>query len=170
MSWSDVSGQWVQNTAVDAAVILIQLQSPADLSNLTADPPEDLIIDRVVGDFRVALNLDGNWTLGLLVQDVTWTIGATFSVDADKRVLWHQTFDSAGVAMIQGYGLVVWDTGGTPQVFSDSPGKTHLDISPRVKIQPGQALYLAAWENTGAATLTSSSTDMRVLYHRARRS
>lgn len=174
LQWSDVSVQWsLSSSTTGSANVLIQLQSPANLSNLTADPPEDLTILRVVGDFRVVLTgatPGASWTFGLIVADVTWTPGATFTVDADKRILWHQTFVCPPAQATN----VIWDSPGwqctdAGNAFPVSPSPTHLDISPRVKVESGKALYLVSWENSGAASAATISSDMRVLYKRTGR-
>lgn len=171
MQWSDVSAQWTFASIVSTtATVLIQLQSPAALNNLTADPPEDLTILRVVGDYLVRMTSgDGNWTLALLVADVTWTPGATISVDNDKRILWQKTYQVFGTA-----AEAVWhppgmykEAGGT--TFPGDPSMTHIDISPKVKVEAGKALYLVAYENSGAEDLIVNSVTMRVLYKRSGR-
>lgn len=170
VQWSDVSGQWLfAGAAATSTATLIQLQSPANLSNLTADPPEDLTILRMVGDFSVQLSANASsWTLALLVADVTWTPGTTVSVDNDKRLLWQQTFtNNDGSAIRDWYPPGMFEDGTT--VFPQANNPTHLDITPRVRIEPGKALTLVAYENVGAGTLTSSSVSMRVLYKRSRR-
>lgn len=171
LTWVDVSGQWSLTTAVTATATLVQLQAPANLSNLTADPPEDMTVLRVVGDYTMALSAGpANWTLGLLVADVTWTPGATFTVDADKRILWHRTYEArTGVTLTNwappGY-LEVINAAGSFMMQTDA---VHLDISPRVRIEPGKALYLVAWENSGAVSLATTSADMRLLFKRSGR-
>lgn len=170
-TWAGVSGQFVMaGVTATTANALLQLQAPADLSNLTADPPEDLTLLRIRGSFILQLSTTADWTLALTVQDTTWTPGATFLVDADKRILWSRSFSASG-AVIHVWnppGWLSWDTAGTRQL-AGQVGVTDLDISPKVKVQCGQALFLVAYENSGAATLTVASTDMRVLFQRSGR-
>lgn len=163
-----MSGQWVlAGTAVTTAVPLLQLQSPTNLSNLTADPPEDLTVLRVVGDFQVQLTIvTANWSLALIVADVTWTPGATIAVDNDKRILWQMTYVSID-------SVVNWIPPGTfldTGVVTMAPREAvHIDIAPKVKVEAGKALYLVAYENVAGGTLTTSSATMRVLYQRSGR-
>lgn len=153
----------------------MSMEMPTSLVNITSDPPEDLTVLRVVGDFVVSLSA-GNWTLGCLVQDHTWTPGATVSVDNDKRVLWSMTYNVTGVAQLAGFTTASWEPPGqlfidaTTDLVVQAPREAvHIDISPKVKIQAGQALYLVAWENSGAGTFTTGSNNMRVLFQRSRR-
>lgn len=170
MQWAAVDGQFLFSAITATAVApLIQLQEPASLASLTADPPEDLTVLRVVGDFTATLDSAGSWTLGLMVADVTWTPGTDFSADADKRVLWHRTFTLVGT------GDVSWKQ--TEYVQFNIPAGTfifqqtvtHIDISPKVKVEAGKALYLVAWENTASGALTVATDDMRVLFKRSGR-
>lgn len=170
LTWVDVSQQWNINVSATGTATLIMLQAPASLAALTSDPPEDMTVLRVVGDFLVSIGTGlGNWTLGLLVADVTWTPAATFTLDADKRILWHQTYESttSGAFTWQPPDtLLVTIAGGTS--VSQTKG-AHIDITPKVRIEPGKALYLVAWENTGALQFTTLSQDMRVLFKRSGR-
>lgn len=170
MTWVDVSSQWsLPAVTVTTTATLVQLQAPANLSNLTADPPEDMSVLRLVGDFSVVMVGIANWTLALLVADVTWTPAATFTVDADKRILWHQTYVGTGStssAWNPPDTLMVVDAAGS---FVSQTKAAHLDVTPRARIEPGKALYLVAYENSGAATLTTTSADMRLLFKRSGR-
>lgn len=164
-TWVGVSGQFAMAGATaTTAGTLIQLQAPADLSNLTSDPPEDVTVLRMRGSFVLALSTAGSWTLALLVQDTTWTPG-TFLADSDKRMLWTETFNVAEASTWRP-GLFTNAAGST---FPDYPGKTFLDIAPKVRIEPGKALFLVAYENTGTATLDISCQEMRVLFQRSPR-
>lgn len=176
LQWSDVSAEWVfAAQAVTAAVVLIQLQSPAALSNLTADPPEDLTILRMVGDFSVTLagSAVGIWTLALTVADVTWTPGATMRVDGDKRILWSRQYWATNATSDTWQPPGTFNAGGagaTPYgVSSKDESPHHVDITPRVKVEAGKALYLVAYEEVNGATLTVSSRSLRVLYKRSGR-
>lgn len=166
--WTGVSGQFaVTDQVTTTAVPLISLQAPASLASLTSDPPEDLTILRMVGSFSVSLSAAGVWTLALTVADVTWTPGSTSLEDADKRLLWLRTFNSQVAATYQwlqpGY-LTVNNT-----VVAAQVGLTDLDIAPKVKVEAGKALYLVAYEESGAAALTVASRNMRVLVQRTGR-
>lgn len=169
-AWQDLSAAFVLTTqATSTSVNLLEFQAPA-AGSLTAMPPEDVTVLRVVGDFTVQLSAAVcSWTLGLMVADSTWTPGATFVVDSDKRVLWHRTYTN-----FAGTGTQTWvppglhvDGTGTP--FPDATRAGFFDITPKVRLEQGKALKLVAWENAGAGTVTVSSVDMRALYQRSRR-
>lgn len=170
--WADVSTQFVLNSVTaTSATTLINLEAPANLSALTSDPPEDLTLLRIVGNFSCSLSgaASGTWTLALLVQDAVWTPGATFTVDADKRILWSRTFRTQSVATSwfpPGYQL--WDLVGTIQAVS-ARGITDIDIKPMVKMEAGKSLYLVGYEDSNGQTLLVTSTNMRVLYQRSGR-
>lgn len=166
--WAGVSGQWVMaGVSTTTAAALVQLQAPSDLSNLTADPPEDLTILRVMGDFAVEVSTTGSWTLALLVQDTTWTPGSTFLVDSDKRVLWMQSY------VVNPAATYRWATGrlevNNAVVAGQSREMTRVDIAPKVRIEAGKALYLVAYEGTNGSTFTTSSDNMRILAQRTQR-
>lgn len=165
--WTGVQAQFAASVTATTAIPLIQLQAPASLASLTSDPPEDLTVLRMVGSFLVSMAGAGVWTLALTVADVTWTPGANLLVDADKRLLWIRTFDNevaAAYAWIPPGYLTVNNT-----VVAGQVGVTDLDISPKVKIEAGKALYLVVYEEAGATTLTVSSTNMRCLLQRTGR-
>lgn len=168
--WSGVASDFTLNVTATGNVPLIQLQSPATLANLTADPPEDLTIMRMVGEFLVSINGPGGWILGLTVADVTWTPGATFNVDADKRWLWIQEYHNPSSSTLTWFPKgIVWDP--VTPAFVPTPGDpstaTRLDITPKVKVEDGKALYLVAYEESGSSGLVVSSRLMRVLYQRS---
>lgn len=177
VQWSDVSAAWNMNSVTaTTANVLIQLQSPTSLTNLTADPPEDLTVLRVVGDWSTTItpgNTPASWTLALTVADVTWTPGATVAVDNDKRLLWQMSYEedvavAATTCTWYPPGMFYQGAAGTvfPMGFRDA---THLDISPKVRVEAGKALYLVAYENAGNGSLLVSSATMRVLYKRSGR-
>lgn len=173
VQWADVSGQFLLNgITATTAVILVQLQAPASLAALTSDPPEDLTILRMRGTFGVFASVSTafSFTLALLVQDVTWTPGATFTVDADKRILWSRTFlnepASTAAPSWQPPGTYL-EAGGTR--FPTHPSIITVDIAPKVRVQSGQALHLVGYENSGAFAGTVISSEMRVLYKRSGR-
>lgn len=180
LTWGQVSGAWLYTAqATTAATPLISLEMPATLVGVTADPPEDLTILRMVGTFGVAVTVGAtpvSWTLGLIVQDATWTPSATFAADADKRVLWHETYGHSGANGTTAFWGFSATGGARGQVLNAALAATScperletVDISPRVRVEPGQALYLVAWENANGGTLSTSTADMRVLFKRSRR-
>lgn len=169
VSWLSLSPVWTLSTSATVAVPLLQMEAPVlTAAPITSAVPEDLTLLRIVGDFSLSLNTAAQaWTIGLTVQDATWTPGATFSVDADKRILWHMSYQNS-VGSLQSW--VPPDQGiNGALIYQAAREAVHVDISPRVKLENGKALYLVAWENSGAGTLTSSSFDMRLLYSRAKR-
>lgn len=180
VQWSSVAGAWT-HAAITAttATTLINIENPVNLTGLTSDLPEDLIILRIVGSFSVVMTTaaaNGHWTLALIVQDTTWTPGATFVIDADKRVLWHRSYRSSDEGGATQYSwhepghLTVVGAAAAFQSRSFAGDASRVDISPKVRIKPGQSLFLVAYENGGAVAFTTASTaDMRVLYKRAGR-
>lgn len=171
LTWSDLSTNWsFAGITATTATVLIQLQSPTSLAALTSDPPEDLTVLRLVGEFNVAIaNAAANWSLALTVADVTWTPGATVSVDNDKRLLWQRNYVNLNAATADWVPPGMYREG-TAQMFPGDPTMTMVDIAPRVRIEPGKALYLVAYENAASAALTVTSFSMRVLYKRSRKS
>lgn len=170
--WAGISGQFAHSAiTANALATLVRLEAPASLSSLEADPPEDLTILRIRGNFNVTLSAAAavtSWTLGLIVQDHQWTQGATFLIDSDKRWLWTRTFDTnAENATFQWLPPGMGSVAGT--TFFGQVGMTELDISPKVKVEAGRALYLAAYETASGRALTVTSADMRVLFQRSRR-
>lgn len=175
-AWADVSGQWLHSAiTAPATATLIQLQSPANLSSLTADPPEDLTVLRVVGEFEVTISgTSFDWILALSVADVTWTPAATIAADNDRRILWEQRFTdmstgSQGTTYAMGGAVTFLGAAGTEAVAWSCPQKSTIDIKPKVKIEAGKALILAAYEESNGATFTTTSFNMRVLYQRSGR-
>lgn len=169
-TWADVSNEFTFTTqAATGTATLIQMQAPAALSNLTSDPPEDLTVLRMRGEFLVQLSTIGQWVLALLVQDTTWTPGATFGVDSDKRVLWSQAYNAASdeVHTWNPPGYLSLSTG--PFRLQCPREAIHLDIAPRVRIECGKALFLVAYEEVDGSTLSVTSNSMRVLFQRSRR-
>lgn len=170
--WVSVVAGWnaLTGLTVTTASPLITLQAPTTLA-LTSDPPEDLTVLRLIGDFQVGLaNVSSaSWTLALIRQDTPFTPSLTFVDDADKRMLWSQTYDANLAAL-----SVTWSPPGTADngtVFVGGLPReaTHLDISPKVKLSAGQGLYLVAYENEQGASFTTVSWNMRMLYQRSRR-
>lgn len=179
LTWADISDQFaIAAATATGTATLMSMIADQSLVALTSDPPEDLTILRVVGDFTTTLTR-GNWTLGLIVVDTT-TSFTTFAADSDKRVLWHMTYDAETPVTVggppAGAAAFIW----TPpnlgmlqatanQLVQVDRASVHLDISPKVKVEPGKSLLLVAWENSGAGTMTVASTDMRVLFKRSGR-
>lgn len=180
-TWYDVSAAWVHAAITATATTnLINLQTPAATINVSSDPVEDLVIDRIQGWFNVGMSVpDAVWILGLTVQDTTWAQAASFALDSDKRWLWYMVYDSSGWTSggLAGAGLTTWSPSGyvTVVITADNIAAqcdtraVSIDISPRVKITPGQSLNLAAYEVSGTSNFSTSSQAMRLLFHRAGR-
>lgn len=170
VAWLSLAPTWSLAVAATSQAALISMEEPVLTgSALVAAPPEDLTLIRVVGDFSMGTSATASisWTLGLIVADTTWTASSTFSLDADKRILWHETFTTTTAAAIHS-----WLPPGTLEIAGTAylqQNATHVDINPRVRLEPGKALYLVAWENTGAGSIVTSSVNMRLLYSRAKR-
>lgn len=173
--WQELQTTWVMSQSASAVVSLLQLQAPA-AGTLTALPPEDVTILRVVGGFTVNLTAESAWTLGLLVADVTFTIGS-FPTDSDKRILWSQTYRiAASTASLAGFAGASWSPPGQQEISATTDlvvqcnrEAVYLDISPNVKLEAGKALFLCAWEDSGSATLTVAGLNVRALLQRTRR-
>lgn len=150
------------------AVTLVSMQAPTSLASLTTDPPEDMTLLRIVGNHRVTLSTTAQWTLALLVQDTTWTPGATFNVDCDKRILWSRNFEAVTNAVHTWCPDGHLDVTGT-NMTGGMHHVTSVDIKPMVKMEAGKALFLVAYEQSGAATFTSNSQNMRLLFQRSGR-
>lgn len=172
-TWLDASpGFGVALATSTTASIVMQMQAPASPTNLTADPPEDITILRMRGTFSVVVatpTLGSSWTCCLIVQDTTWTPSATFGADSDKRMLWTRTFGTPQAAV-----SYAWNPPGiyTENLGTGFPGDmatTELDIAPKVRLEPGKALYFVAYETGAGGTLTVLSADMRLLFQRSRR-
>lgn len=176
LSWASLSSAWSQSVAVTTATPLISLEMPATLVGVTSDPPEDISLLRVVGQFGTNVSAPASWTLALLVQDATWTPSTAFATDADKRVLWHRTYETGEAAGASWGAAAVGAGAGTSGRIVSAAATTecperyeHVDISPKARVEPGQALYLVAYENANGATFSTTTRDMRVLFTRSRR-
>lgn len=174
-TWMSVSPQWSLNLTATTATALLGLEAPTG-GALTSDPPEDLTILRMVGSFNLALTGAGRWALALVVMDATWTPASVLRTDQDKRILWASLWDSTVTSTVAGFTQVAWEVPGTMVITATTvsaqpcdPRILTVDIAPKVKIAPGQTLYLVAYEEAGSATLGSASSNMRVLFQRSRR-
>lgn len=169
-TWASIdalaSGWDITGTATTSAN-LISLQAPTSLASLTSDPPEDMTLLRIVGDFQVTVSTTGIWVMALLVQDTVWTPSATFNLDADKRVLWSRSYQAVE-AVLHTYCHDGHCTVTGTNMF-ECRDLTHIDIKPMVKLEPGKSLVLVAYEQSGSATFTSNSQNMRVLFQRTQR-
>lgn len=166
--WVSLQAGWSHNTAVTAAVSLISLQAPTTLA-LTSDPPEDLTILRIVGEFTTTLSAEGSWVLALLAQDTDWT-PTTFANDSDKRILWSQAYTNPTTAT-----TLAWSPPGHMSGTAVTNlevvlrNAVYIDIQPKVRLETGKALYLVAYELLNGATFTSTGTTVRMLMQRTAR-
>lgn len=172
--WADVSAAWAFSAiAVTTSTRIMSMEMPTSMVNLTADPPEDITVLRIVGSFVLSLATAnaGVWNLALIVQDHTWTPGATITLDNDKRILWQREFNATAVS---GWTSESWEppdthlVTGTLQHLARSEAM-QVDLTPKVKLEAGKALYLVAYEAVDGGTLTLTSNSMRVLFQRTRR-
>lgn len=173
--WLPVSGTAFSSITGSDTKVLLGFEAPTITlgTSLTADPPEDRTIKRIVAEFSVdlAAAATGTWTLGLIVADVNWSLTTgLFTGDADKRILWHQTYNASTAARY------FWTLPNHLQVASSATGMietdwraTHLDIKTSVKLEDGKALYAAAWEEANGQTLSWVIFNMRILMSRSRR-
>lgn len=171
--WHGVQGQFLLSAVTATAQsTIIGIESPGGLQALTSDPPEDLTVMRMRGEFTVLLDATAEvtrWTLALLVQDTTWTPSSSFGLDSDKRVLWSRTYSVNAEAVTYRWDPPGYASAGATTFFTGT-GHTELDIAPKVKVEPGKALLLVAYLNTaGNRALTVSSDNMRVLIQRSKR-
>lgn len=162
------TGFLLSSITTTSSSIVMQMQQPTDVTNLTADPPEDITILRVVGEFSVNVDTACIWVVGLTVQDTTWTPATLWPTDADKRWLWVRAFNQ--VAAEAGS----WSPPGlyrasTASAFPGEMEMTRVDIAPKVKLEAGKALFLVAYEQGGASTMTLTGISVRLLFQRARR-
>lgn len=164
-TWVSLNAGWTLNTAVPSLNAIMSLEAPTSLA-LTSDPPEDITILRMIGDMTVSISgATGSWILGLIVQDATWSQGASFAADADKRWLWSSHFQSSVGAVTWASGTL-FNSGGEPV---GQTMQTHLDIQPKVKVEAGKSLYLVCYELAGATTLVTTMSNGRLLFQRSGR-
>lgn len=169
--WVPVSGVPFAGITSTSVSSLFGLESPTVTlgTSVTSDPPEDLTILRMMGEIEVSFDAPATWTLGLIVQDRTWTPQSTFAPDADKRFLWTENFSSVSGALWR-TGLVI-DTFQTAVTTAVGTGrdKTRIDVAPRVRLEDGKSLHLVAYEEAGASVLTVTIRHLRLLMQRSRR-
>lgn len=175
--WSDLTARFALATAGNSATAMWGLDSPAPAASLTALPPEDVVVMRLVGQFTVVLintNGNNNLTLAVGVRTQVWTQG-TLAGDLDQRWLWLRTFTSTGLTTESelwyppgNHRLQTTATGVTTQM-AGAPGATTIDISPRCKLEAGQALFVAAYVTDTDASYSVASPCMRMLWQTKRR-
>lgn len=179
MMWVPLDGTVFAAITSTTASRLYGLQAPTVTigTDLTADPPEDVTILRVTADLSVTLSSAGCWVLALLVQDTTWSPASTYTLDADKRVLWHKTYDTNGaLGALAGFVSATWECPNhltvdatTDLVVECQPDAVQLDCTPKVRLEDGKGLHLVAYEQSGAAAMTCVLRNMRLLMKRSGR-
>lgn len=138
---------------------------------LTADPPEDQTLDRVISFQTITQTAAGIWDIGLILADRTWTPVGTTSIvpDLDKRWLWWRS-GNIGIAGDL-WTPMTWKSGAGPTYPNAVPAErdvSSFDIAPKVKLEDGKALMLVVYQATGGEQLTMLS-NFRILMHRAGR-
>lgn len=176
--WLPLDGTPFSAVTATSASRIFGLEEPTVTlgTALTSDPAEDVVVDRIMGQHQVTLSSGAIWQLALLVTDTVWT-PTSFLADADKRFLWTYTYSST--AGIDGETGRSWQPPGQMAVTSGTAGESTfvqcdrtavmIDVTPKVKVSPGQALVLVAYETTGAATFSMTMFTWRLLIHRAKR-
>lgn len=169
--WLPLAGTPLYGVSETTASSLYSLQAPTVSigTALTADPPEDVTILRVMADFSFALSTAGAWILALTVQDTAWTPSGTFELDGDKRFLWTRTYVNLQAGTPATYHPPGMLDNGAGVIGGDLVHATHLDIAPKVRVEAGKALYLVAYEQSGTATVTCTLYNFRMLYQQSGR-
>lgn len=153
---------------------LLSFEAPAITvgTPLTADPPEDQILDRVLCSWSITASAAQNFDLGLILVDRTWTPVGTTSIvpDLDKRWLWWRGNTAMLANDIWRPNLLVQGSGaGTgPNSVPVERDISMVDISPKVKMEDGKALVLVVYQSLATATTTFTG-QVRLLMHRAGR-
>lgn len=166
-----------QSVGATSQVLAFEAPTITPGTAVTADPPEDQIIDRIVAEMQVVINGTGSWTLALMVVDRTWTQTSTgeMAPDADKRILWYCTYE-AGIQALPGLTNTSWAPPNYMSIQATTPlylecdwRATHVDISPKIRLEDGKQLVWVCWEESGTALFTMATRTMRLLMHRAGR-
>lgn len=171
--WLPLAGNPFSSVTVTTASALYGLQAPAVTigTQLTADPPEDVTILRLMVDWTVQLAAGPvQWTLAFTVQDTAWTPSATAQLDGDKRFLWMQTYSNLQAASSAAYhppGVIDNGAGIIGGAYRDNV--TRVDISPKVRIEAGKALYLVGYLQGGSGALSVNMHIARLLYQQSGR-
>lgn len=169
--WLPLAGTPLNGVSSTTASSLYSLQAPTVSigTALTADPPEDVTILRVMADFSFAISAAGAWILALTVQDTAWTPSATFELDGDKRFLWTSTYVNLQAAAPATYHPPGMLDNAAGVIGGDLRHATHIDITPKVRVEAGKALYLVAYEQSGTASVTVTLYSFRMLYQQSGR-
>lgn len=139
---------------------------------LTAEPPEDMVLLRIMALMTIAMTATSDFGIGFMVADRTWTpIGTTrITPDLDKRFLWWREVGTSGAADMYApqYFKAGGGTGAVPNSIPVDRDPTWFDISPKVRIEDGKHL-LAVTYNSGAGSTGCVVQELRILMQRAGR-
>lgn len=173
--WLDLGPTGITVTA-GAVTSLVAFEAPTLTAGtpLTADPPEDQTLLRILADFTVVAPaaMSDTW-FALLLVDRTWTpVGtANLAADGDKRILWSRYYSAMGTTSpgVWTNGLAITTGVGTAVVaMAEAKDRTDIDITPKVKLEDGKHLVMVCY--TGATPPTSATLkNTRVLMQRSGR-
>lgn len=174
--WIAVAGTPFNAVLVTTASSLYSFQAPTVTigTPLNFDAPEDLTLLRIRAEMQVNMSTTGVWALVLLVQDTDWTPSG-YVTDSDKRFLWSRVYQNLGDGVASWAPGMEANTNASVITFRtaavDSAGMSYscLDISPKVRLEAGKALFLVAYELVNGATFTVTLHNMRILQTRARK-
>lgn len=173
-TWMSLETTWSTGTlSATTATSLLALQAPTAGGTITSDPPEDMTLLRIIAEHRVIHSAAvAEWVVALTVQDTTWTPSSTFADDADKRILYAKAYanPTATARTHHPPGQTVLDPGGTPAFAGGTERQLcFIDIAPRVRLEPGKALFLVCYEQAGTGTFELDAQFARVLFQRSAR-
>lgn len=160
------------NTTVTS---LISFEAPTLVAGtpLTADPPQDRTILRIVGQLQVAgAAATGSLGMGLMVCDRVFapTSGTgRMTPDLDKRWLWwRETLLRSGESWDAQHYL---STGGVLSPNNVPPERdfTMFDISPKVRLEDGKQLAFITFQDTALMAPVITLMEVRVLFGARRR-
>lgn len=180
--WVPLQGAVLTAASTTLSAKLLEFQAPTVTigTALTAAPPEDQTILRIVSEFTVqvtATTVANRICLGLLMADVAWTPGSTSVADLDKRFLWYKSFSLPTATASAGVAGWAWESGllaitaTANQLVQVDLQYTQLDITPKVKLEDGKALTLVAYvdASSGLTSYSVALRTMRVLMQRSGR-
>lgn len=173
--WVALTPTLTSTASTSASTQILAFEAPALVSGtpLTADPPEDRIIQRIIARFRWAQVTTGNTVAcGVILTDRTWTpIGTTTIVpDLDKRWLWwREFFIGSGESWDTLTGTANGSAVPMAQCHNLEESPLYLDIAPKVRIEDGKSLNFVIY-NAAATAVTVVPMAWRILLSKAGRS
>lgn len=160
----------VATTAAAGAGVtqLISFEAPTLVAGtpLTADPPQDRLVLRLIGRLTYSTTVAGTVGVGLILTDRTWTPVGTVTItpDLDKRWLWWREVPmAAGDALTPqtlvngGGGLAVSNA-----MYADKD-PTFFDISPKVRLEDGKSLNLVVYFSGAVTAPVVTTMSFRML-------